>query len=101
MNLGKRRSKRRQTKHDEKVAQIARSYHRKGWKVKADLPEYSKPSPIGKNKRIPDVVATRPGTRHIIEVETKDTVDAHKDQRSTFKRSASQRRRTKYKEVVV
>ena len=55
----------------------------------------------GKKKRVPDVEATRPGTRHIVEVETKDTYEAHADQRTTFKKSARKRRRTKYKEEVV
>lgn len=95
--LRRKRRKAAQTKHDRKVASIARGYERKGWKVRADLPRYPKPKPIGKNRRVPDVVATRPGTRHLIEVETKGTIESHRGQQSTFRRSASQRKRTKYK----
>jgi hypothetical protein len=98
--LGRKRGRVSQTKHDRKVASIAKNYERKGWKVRADLPGYQKPKPIGKSKRIPDVIATRPGTRHIVEVETKDTLESHKRQQSTFRRSASQRNRTKYREEV-
>lgn len=85
-----------QTRHNRKVASVSRAYKRKGLKVRADLLGHPKPSPIGKNRRVPDVVSTRPRTRHLIEVETKGTIKSHKGQQSTFKRSASQRKRTKY-----
>lgn len=98
--MRRKRVKVAQRKHDQKVASIAKKYERKGWKVRADLPRYQKPKPIGKNRRIPDVVATRTGTRHIVEVETKGTIESHKGQRSTFRRSAAQRKRTKYREEV-
>jgi type IV secretory pathway ATPase VirB11/archaellum biosynthesis ATPase len=90
-----------QTKHDKKVRSLANSYRRKGFKVKADLMGFEKPTPIGKNKRIPDIEATKPGTRHIVEVETKDTYDSDKSQRASFRKSARKRRRTKYLENVV
>lgn len=99
--MSKKRSRKSQSKHNNKVKSVARGYKRRGWKVKADIPGFPRPKPIGKHKRIPDVVATRPGTRHIIEVETKETVEADRGQRGTFKRSASNRRRTKYREVIV
>jgi len=99
--LGKRRSKAEQSKHDKAVRSIARSYQRKGWKVKADIPGFTKPKPIGKYKRVPDIVATRRGATHIVEVETRGTYRTDKDQRSTFKRSASHRKRTKFIEKTV
>lgn len=99
--MGKKRSKAGQSKHDKKVRSIAKGYERRGYKVKADVSGYPKPVPIGKKKRVPDIEATRPGTRHILEVETKATYEAHKDQRATFKKSAKKRRRTKYKEAIV
>jgi len=99
--MSKKRSKTNQSKHDKKVRSIAKSYERRGYKVKADISGYPKPEPIGKKKRVPDVEATRPGTRHIWEVETKATYEPHKDQRVAFKKSARKRRRTKYKEAIV
>ena len=99
--MGKKRSKTSQSKHNKKVRSIAKSYQRKGWKVKADIPGFPKPTPIGKNDRVPDIEATRPGTRHLIEVETKETYEADKDQRAAFRKSAKKRRRTKYKEAIV
>ena len=99
--MSKHRSKSQQTKHDEKVASLARGYKNRGFKVKADLPGYPKPNPIGGTGRIPDIEATKPGTRHIVEVETENTVIAHKDQQKSFRQSARRRRRTKYRQVVI
>lgn len=99
--LSKKRSRRSQSKHDSKVKSIAKGYKQRGWKVEADIPGFPTPKPIGKYRRIPDVVATRPGTRHIIEVETKETLKIDRGQCGTFKRSANKRRRTKYREVIV
>jgi len=99
--LPKRRSKSQQTKHNEKVASLVRGYKNRGFKVKADIPGYEKPNPIGSNGRIPDIEATKSGTRHIVEVETENTVDAHKDQQRSFRQSARMRRRTKYRQVVI
>lgn len=98
--MKRKRGKVTQRKHDRKVVSVAKKYERKGWKVRADLSGYQKPKPIGKSRRIPDVVATRPGTRHIVEVETKGTIKSHKRQRSTFRKSAAHRKRTKYREEV-
>lgn len=81
------------SKHDREVRKIAEKLERKGWKVKADLPGYEKPFPIGKNKRIPDIEATKPGSRRIVEVEG-ETED--KEQIRSFQRSAKMRPRTKF-----
>lgn len=99
--MPKRRSKSQQSKHDKKVASLARGYKNRGFIVRADLPRYLKPNPIGKKGRIPDIEATKRGTRHIVEVETKETVDTHKDQQKSFKQSAFKRQRTKYRQIVV
>ena len=92
----RKRSKSQQQKHDRKVRSEAKKYQKSGWNVKADVKGYKKPSKIGKHRRIPDIEATKRGTRHIVEVETKDTINSDKAQRSTFRRSAAKRRRTKY-----
>ena len=92
-----RRNPQTQSKHDRKVKQIAQEYKKKGWKVKADLPGYEKPDPIGKKRRIPDVVATKAGAERIIEVETKETIARDKDQQATFRRRAGQKPRTTFR----
>ncbi len=56
--------------HDKKVHQIARKLTSQNWRVKADISGYEKPRPIGKDKRIPDIEATKQGHRRLIEIET-------------------------------
>lgn len=89
-----RRTPGNQTKHDRKAGQIAQSYRRDNWYVKADISGYSQPSLI--NGRRPDVHATKQGITHIIEVETPDTVDTDKDQHDAFRRYANQRPNTEF-----
>jgi len=79
--------------HDREVRRKVRKLEREGWSVKADLPDYEKPSPIGKYGRIPDIEATKPGSRRIIEVEG-ETID--KEQIRSFSKSARMRPRTKF-----
>jgi len=97
-NIMAKRTKNQQTIHDNKVSQIARNLKQKGWNVKADLPGYEQPSQI--SNFLPDIEATKPGTRKIIEVETKDSVVKDKGQISAFNRSASQRNRTTFEVVI-
>ena len=93
-----RRSARKQKKHDQKVRELVKGLERKGWKkIKAQLKNYEQPDAIGKNKRIPDIQATKGGARRLIEVETEDTMQTHSDQHSTFRRSAAQRKGTTFK----
>ena len=49
---------------------------------------------------MPDIEATKPGTRKIIEVETQDSVEKDKKQLAAFRRSASQRNRTTFETVI-
>lgn len=86
----------KQNTHNRRVKQIAVRLTRQKWNVKADLPGYSKPSPIGKDKRVPDVEATKYGHRKIIEVETPDTVNKDRKQQQTFRRHAGQKPNTTF-----
>lgn len=72
---------------------MAKKLKREGWSVKADLQGYEKPSPIGKYRRIPDIEATKPGSRRIIEVEG-ETEDPR--QIRSFRQSAKMRPRTRF-----
>lgn len=98
--MGKRKRK-EQTAHDRKVERLAREYKRKGWNVKADIPGYKKPLPIGKYRHIPDLEVTKRGKTRIIEVETPSTLNSDKKQRESFKKSAAHRKQTKFEMVVV
>lgn len=90
------RIKSQQSKHDQKVKKIAKKLEEEGWTVQADLPGHDQPDPIGKKKRIPDIVATKSGAERIYEVETKETMSSDKEQQSTFRRRAAQKPRTKF-----
>jgi len=81
------------SEHDREVRKMTKKLERERWRVKADLPGYEKPSSIGKYKRIPDIEATKPGSRRIIEVEG-ETVD--EEQIRSFQQSARMRPRTKF-----
>lgn len=91
-----KRSASKQTKHDSKVKQIAQQLQKQRYSVKADLPGYPHPAPIGKGKRRPDIVAEKGGKRKIIEVETPETTERDKKQHATFRRSAAQKRNTSF-----
>lgn len=96
----KKRSTREQSLHDRKIASTARRLEKKGYKVKADIQGYEKPSKIGKKKLMPDIEASKRGIRRIIEVETKGSLKKDKAQQSTFRRHAAQKKRTVFEIVV-
>lgn len=95
------RTRYQQREHDKKVHKLMHQLRGKGWSVNADLPGENRPSPIGQKRRIPDLVAQKAGAKRIIEVETNDTVAAHRNQQETFKRSAAQQNRTTFERVVI
>ena len=86
----------KQTKHDKKVKEIANKLKKQGWKVKADVKDFDKPDPIGKEKRIPDIVAEKGKKKKIIEVETEATIEKDKKQQETFRKSAAQQPETSF-----
>ena len=94
-----KRSKRGQAKHDAKVRQEANRLRRQGWDVQADLPGFDRPDPIGRDKKTPDIRATKRGAERIVEVETPDTVDKDRDQHGTFRRRVGHRPRSTF-EIV-
>jgi len=85
-----------QNKHNAKVKQIAEGLRRKGWNVKADIGGFERPAPIGKNGKIPDIVAKKRGAKKIIEVETPETMGKDKEQHETFRRSAAHQHRASF-----
>ena len=94
------RSKRGQSKHNSQVNKDVEKLVDQGFKVKADIPGYQKPSTIGGYR--PDYVATK-GTKRIIgEVETKDSVDSARDQnqQKAFREAAKRSKSTTFKRKV-
>lgn len=85
--------------HHRKVQRVARQLAKEGWTVKADnVRGYEPPPEIA--GRTPDIVATKPGRRRIIEVETPDTYEGHREQLKTLTRHASQKKRTSFEVIV-
>ncbi len=84
-----------ETPHDRKVRRIAAAYFGIDYDVRADIPGFERPKPI--RGRIPDVVATRGKTTKIVEVETDQTFDRHKDQRDILRDYANGRSRTRFR----
>ena len=95
------RTPKKQSAHDREVRELARQLQREGHRVKADLPGFEQPTPIGKDGRIPDIEATKRAATTLIEVETKGTDSSHKAQQSTFRRSATHRKRTTFKKIII
>jgi hypothetical protein len=83
------------TPHDKRVRRIAAGYLGMDYDVRADIPGFDRPRPI--RGRIPDVVATKGKTTKIIEVETDQTFDRHKDQRDILRDYANGRSRTRFR----
>jgi len=94
-----KRSKSQQSKHDARVRKIAGGYIGDGWKVKADIPGYSRPQTIF-NKR-PDVRATKDARERIIEVETVSSMKKDVAQRNAFKRFAGLNKKRRFRTSVV
>lgn len=94
------RNQRNQSNHDNLVLDLAETLENQGWNVQADLPNFDQPDPIGQSGRIPDILATQGDETKIIEVETQRTLNSHKDQHATFKRSAAQRENAEFELFV-
>ncbi len=86
------------SKHDKKVAQLARQLERQDWNVCADLPGYDKPPTIGKkNPSIPDIYATKRGHTKIVEVATPASITTDVAQHATFRRHVNVKNNTTFK----
>ena len=85
-----------ETKHNKAVRKVANDHKKNGYNVHADIPGFKKPAGIGKDNRIPDVVATKNGRTKIVEVETPTSLRTDKKQQSTFRRSAAHRKNTTF-----
>ena len=94
------RSRKSQSKHDDKVRSIARKLERQGYDVKADVRGYEQPNTIRGFR--PDVVGTKGRQRKIHEVETKDSVDNARDidQKRAFRQAADQSKNTTFKRTI-
>ena len=92
-----KRTPKKQSKHDQKVRQVAQQLKHQGWKVEADISGYKTPKGIGKSSRIPDIRATKAGAERLIEVETPSSLLKDKKQQETFRRSVGQKKRATFR----
>lgn len=84
-----------QSKHDQKVKEIADAYKSESYEVYADIKGYGQPHK--RNGYIPDVVAKKNGKEIIIEVETSDSIKTDKEQQNAFRRYANARSNVTFK----
>ena len=91
------RSRQKQSAHDKGVERVARRHDNDGWNVRADVSGWPTPDTIA--GRRPDVLATKTGSRRIIEVET-DSTDDHR-QHEKFRRHAGQKANTVFIGLIV
>ena len=92
------RTKKGQETHDRKVAETARRLERTGYKVQAHLPGQPRPPIIGGH--IPDIMAKKPGTTLIREVETPSTVKKDQAQHTAFRNFAAKKPGTSFRVLV-
>lgn len=83
--------------HQKGVRKTAREHDQNGWNVKADLRNWPQPPTVASH--IPDVVATKRGSRRIIEIEISE--GAHGSQHTAFRRHAGQKSNTVFFGFVV
>lgn len=95
-----RKKTKEQTTHDRKVGRLATHYEKQGYAVCASTGRRPDPKPIGRSKRIPDIVATRRGRTKIVEVETPRSVKSDKAQLQTFARYAAREKNVSFDIVV-
>lgn len=91
-----KRSKYEQTCHDTAVRRSAAALKANGWRVKADVNGYKRPSTLsvdGENRR-PDIIATKNGKKRIIEWETPSSIDKDRKQHQVFRKYARRHQNT-------
>lgn len=98
--MSQKRTKAEESAHSTKIKRLVKKLEKEGYKVRAAIPRHTRPTPIGKGKRIPDIEATKRGVRKIIEVETPSSLRKDREQLKTFTRHAAHKRRTTFDIVV-
>lgn len=81
-----KRSTKNQTCHDYSVLRRAVGLKTNGWKVKADVPGFTRPSTLNGSR--PDIIATKGKYGRIIEVETKDSRKRDRQQHKNLRNYA-------------
>lgn len=88
------RTKRSQTCHDSSVRRRAAGLRANGWKVKADVSGFSRPSTLNGSR--PDIDATKGTRRRIVEVETKSSRNKDRQQQQNLRNYAKSKKNTQF-----
>lgn len=83
-----------QTCHDSSVRRRAAGLKANGWKVKADVSGFTRPSTLNGSR--PDIDARKGHNRRIIEVETKDSRKKDRQQQQNLRKFARSRKNTQF-----
>lgn len=88
----------RKSCHDDAVKRDADSFARRGYRVRADVPGYTRPDPICYDGtcKIPDIIAQKNGYTAIREIETPKSYGKDQGQRDVFRGYAQSRPRTRF-----
>ena len=87
-------SRGKRTCHDDSVRRRAAGLKANGWKVRADVSGYERPSTLNGSR--PDIDATKGGQRRIIEVETRDSRNKDKSQQKNLRDFARSKKNTQF-----
>ena len=94
-----KRSKTGQKRHDAAVRKSADWYGSRGYSVQADVPGRKQPKTI--EKRRPDIIAKKGREEVIVEVETKQSADADKEQQRVFREYAKRNPGRRFRKKVI
>lgn len=94
-----KRTKAGQRRHDLSVLRSANHYKGRGFKVKADLPNFVKPKKI--KKFVPDLIAKKGEKEIILEIETQGTNEKDKEQQQAFREYAGKSKGKTFKKKVI
>ena len=89
-----KRSMKNQTCHNNSVLRRAAGLKAKGWKVKADISGFKRPSTLNGSR--PDIDATKGKRRRIIEVETQESKRKDRQQHRNLRNYAKFKKRTQF-----
>ena len=98
--MGRKRTSRSQSQHDQAVKERAEQLERQGFEVEADLKGYKQPGTIRGVR--PDIDARKDQQRVIVEVETPESKDDGRAdrQRRAFEGAAKRSTKTRFERIV-
>ena len=94
-----KKTKRGQARHDRSVLRSAKWHESRGYKVKADLPAYTKPRKI--RGHFPDLIIKKGKKEIIIEVQPKKTNKRDESQHRAFRNYSKSRKNVRFRKKII